>query len=185
MRATYRKGIGKAGNVKAGQLSLLMSRPLGLAEAVNPVPATGGEDPEARDRARLNAPLTVLTLGRIVSLRDYEDFARAFAGVAKALATWTWDGQRQGVFVTMAGVDGAPVAEDGATYTHLVGAMHDAGDPYVPLRVKSFKAAPFQVAAEITRRPGLPGRQGRGEHQRGAAGAISPSTRGRSASRWR
>ena len=48
----------------------------------------------------VNAPLTVLTLGRIVSLRDYEDFARAFAGVAKALATWTWDGERQGVFVT-------------------------------------------------------------------------------------
>ena len=54
--------------------------------------------------ARRNAPLTVLTLDRIVSLRDYEDFARAFGGIAKALATWTWDGQRQGIFVTVAGV---------------------------------------------------------------------------------
>ena len=50
VRATYRKGIGKAGNVKAGQLSLLMSRPLGLREAVNPAPAAGGDDPEPRDR---------------------------------------------------------------------------------------------------------------------------------------
>ena len=153
VRAAYRKGIGKAGNVKAGQLSLLMSRPLGLREAVNPVPATGGDDPESRDRARVNAPLTVLTLERIVSLRDYEDFARAFAGVAKALATWTWDGERQGVFVTIAGVDGTPVAETSATYKNLVAAMHDAGDPYVPLRVKSYAAAPFRVAAEITRDP--------------------------------
>ena len=153
VRATYRKGIGKAGNVKAGQLSLLMSRPLGLREAVNPAPAAGGDDPEPRNRARANAPLTVLTLGRIVSLRDYEDFARAFAGVAKTLATWTWDGERQGVFVTIAGVDGAPVAETSATYKNLVAAMHDAGDPYVPLRVKSYAAAPFKLAAVITRDP--------------------------------
>ena len=153
VRATYRKGIGRAGNVKAGQLSLLMSRPLGLREAVNPAPAAGGDDPEPRDRARANAPLTVMTLERIVSLRDYEEFARAFAGVAKALATWTWDGERQGVFVTIAGVDGTPVAETSATYKNLVAAMHDAGDPYVPLRVKSYAAAPFRVAAEITRDP--------------------------------
>ena len=78
-----------------------------------PSPPTGGDDPESLDRARLNAPLTVLTLDRIVSLRDYEDFARAFAGIAKALATWTWDGERQGVFVTVAGVDGTPLAENG------------------------------------------------------------------------
>ena len=153
VRATYRKGIGKAGNVVAGQISLLMSRPLGLREAVNPTPATGGDDPEPRDRARANAPLTVLTLGRIVSLRDYEDFARAFAGVAKALATWTWDGEQQGVFVTIAGVDGAPVDETGETYKNLVSAMHDAGDPYVPLRVKSYLAAKFKLAAAVTRHP--------------------------------
>jgi predicted phage baseplate assembly protein len=151
VRATYRKGIGKAGNVGAGQISLLMSRPLGLREAVNPVPATGGDDPEPRDQARVNAPLTVLTLGRIVSLRDYEDFARAFAGIAKALATWTWDGERQGVFVTVAGVDGAPVDETGETYKNLVSAMHDAGDPYVSLRVKSYAAVKFKLAAAVTR----------------------------------
>jgi predicted phage baseplate assembly protein len=153
VRATYRKGIGKAGNLKTGQLSLLMSRPLGLREAINPVPAAGGDDPEPRDRARDNAPLTMLTLGRIVSLRDYEDFARAFAGVAKALATWTWDGERQGVCVTIAGVDGAPVADTSETYKNLVAAMHDAGDPYVPLRVKSYAAAKFKLAAAVTRDP--------------------------------
>ncbi len=121
VRATYRKGIGKAGNVKAGQLSLLMSRPLGLKEAINPLPADGGADREERDDARRNAPLTVLTLGRVVSLRDYEDFARAFPGIAKALATWTWDGQRQGVFVTVAGPDGAAVDEAGQTLRQSVG----------------------------------------------------------------
>jgi predicted phage baseplate assembly protein len=149
VRAVYRKGIGKGGNVKGGQLTLLMSRPLGVKAVTNPMEANGGDDPETLAQARTNAPLTVLTLGRIVSLRDYQDFARAFAGIAKALATWTWDGQRRGVFVTVAGPDGAPVPGDGLTYKNLLAAMQNGGDPYVPLRVQTYIPASFQVSAKI------------------------------------
>src|SRR5262249_31993075 len=59
------------------------------------------------DRARRNAPLAVRTLGRVVSLDDYADFARAFAGIGKARADLVWDGQRQIVVLTVAGPDGA------------------------------------------------------------------------------
>jgi predicted phage baseplate assembly protein len=149
VRAVYSKGIGKGGNVKKGQLSLLMSRPLGVKGVMNPMAASGGDDPESLAQARTNAPLTVLTLGRIVSLRDYQDLARAFAGIAKALATWTWDGQRRGVFVTVAGPDGAAVPGDGLTYKNLLSAMQNGGDPYVPLRVQTYSAASFQVSAKI------------------------------------
>ncbi|NEQ30829.1 MAG: hypothetical protein F6K04_07485, partial [Leptolyngbya sp. SIO4C5] len=38
VEATYRKGIGLAGNVKANQLTALMSRPLGLKAVTNPLP---------------------------------------------------------------------------------------------------------------------------------------------------
>ena len=153
VRAAYRKGSGVAGNLKAGQLSMLMSRPLGLKGAVNPEPATGGVDAEQRDEARQNAPLTVMTLDRIVSLRDYEDFARAFRGVAKALATWTWDGRQRGMFVTVAGANGAAIAEGSATYQNLVAAMRDAGDPYVPLRVQTYRPASFTLSARLTAHP--------------------------------
>ena len=185
VRATYRKGIGKAGNVKAGQLSLLLTRPLGVRAALNPLPAAGGDDPETLDRARRNAPLTVLTLDRIVSLRDYEDFARAFAGIAKALATWTWDGERQGVFVTVAGVDGAAAGRK----------RRDLQEPGCgdARRGRSVRAA----AREVLRRgriqagsgcdapPRLPEltRSKRTSGRRFCA--ISPSTPARSASRWR
>lgn len=152
VRATYRTGIGAAGNLKAGQLSLLLSRPLGLKAVVNPLPAAGGADREAREDARRNAPLTVLTLGRVVSLADYEAFARAFPGIAKALATWTWDGQRQGVCITVAGPDGAAVDEAGQTYANLLAALRAAGDPYVPLWVRSYTAVKFVIAATVTRR---------------------------------
>src|SRR5690606_5037072 len=57
VRVQYRKGTGLAGNVAAGQLTTLLTRPLGVSEVSNPEPATGGDDPESLDRARENAPL--------------------------------------------------------------------------------------------------------------------------------
>ncbi len=111
VKATYRKGSGAAGLVQAGQLTLLLTRPLGVRDVNDPVAPTGGDDPESRDDARANAPLTVRTLDRVVSLQDYEDFARAYSGIAKARATWTRAGQAHGIFLTVAGPDGAAVPE--------------------------------------------------------------------------
>ena len=149
IRATYRKGIGTGGLVKAGQLSLLMTRPLGVKGVTNPLDASGAADPEVLDDARRNAPLTVMTLDRIVSLQDYEDFARAFSGIAKALATWTWSGQVRGVFVTVAGTNGQAVSEGSPTYKNLLSAMQMAGDPYIPLRVQTYRQAYFRMAARV------------------------------------
>ena len=64
VRVRYRKGIGTGGNVGAGSLTTLLSRPLGVSEAINPEPAHGGEDAEDLAHARSNAPLTVMTLDR-------------------------------------------------------------------------------------------------------------------------
>jgi hypothetical protein len=149
IRARYRKGIGVGGLVDDQQLSQLMTRPLGLKEVINPESASGAEDPESRDQARQNAPLTVLTLDRAVSLQDYEDFARAFAGISKALATWTWDGQHRGVFLTVAGVNGAAVEPGREPYESLVAAIAGAGEPYVHVNVKSYRDAYFHLAARI------------------------------------
>jgi hypothetical protein len=151
VRATYRKGLGRPGNLEAGQLSLLLTRPLGVKGVTNPVPATGGQDPQELADARENAPLTVLTLDRVVSLRDYEDFARSFAGVAKAAATWTWHVDRQGVFITVAGVDGAAIAEGDPVQTRLLSSLAKAGDPRVPVDVRSYTPVRFRVGATVIR----------------------------------
>jgi len=149
VRATYRKGIGRVGNVRARQLSQLLTRELGVRDVVNPLPATGGTDPQERDDARSNAPVTVLTLERVVALRDYEDFARAFVGVAKARATWTWDRGRRGVYLTVAGPEGDEVPDGGPVHTRLLAALAKAGDPYVPVQVVSYRARPFRVKATL------------------------------------
>jgi predicted phage baseplate assembly protein len=147
IKATYRKGIGSGGLLKANQLSQLMTRPLGVKAATNPLITSGAEDGEVLADARSNATLTIFTLGRIVSLQDYEDFARAFAGISKALATWTWTGQKRSVYLTVAGTAGATVEQD--LYKKLVSAIQQAGIPGVPVTVVSYQARFFRLVANI------------------------------------
>ncbi len=149
VRAVYRKGLGLDGLVGAGQLNMLMSRPLGLKAATNPRAATGAADPEPRDQARRNAPLKVLTLDRTVSLQDYEDFSRGFGGIAKALATWSWDGRRRKIFITVAGPNGAAVEVGSELHTSLLHALKQAGDPLVQFTVQSYRSALFRLAARV------------------------------------
>jgi predicted phage baseplate assembly protein len=141
--------LGAAGNVRAGQLTTLLSRPLGVSSVVNPGPAAGGEDPERLEDARANAPRTVLTLGRAVSRLDYEDFARGFAGIAKAHAEWIATGPARGVVVTIAGPAGAAVLASDPTYLRLIRALRKAGDELLPLVVLTYRAATFRLSVDV------------------------------------
>ncbi len=149
VKSTYRKGIGVEGNVRAGQLSLLMTRALGLRSVINPIAATGGQPPQEMADARGNAPLTLLTLGRVVSLRDYRDFARGYAGIGKAHAVWAWDAGARGVYVTVAGVEGAEVPTGSETQTGLLTSLATFGDANVPVRVLTYRPAPFHLQAIV------------------------------------
>ncbi len=145
--ATYRKGIGSKGLLKANQLSQLVSRPLGVKAVTNPHPPLDAQDGERLADARQNATLTMFTLGRAVSLKDYEDFARAFAGIAKSLATLRRNGLRQEIFLTVAGVNGAPVSDE--LIKKLQAAIGQAGVPGVGIRAASFQAKFFRFVAKI------------------------------------
>ena len=84
LRFGYRKSLGAGGNVRAGQLRPCCRGRRACAPSIESGRRQRRRRPrDARD-ARRNAPLTMLTLGRAVSLQDYADFARAFAGIAKA-----------------------------------------------------------------------------------------------------
>jgi len=149
VRFSYRKTLGLQGNVRSGQLTTLLGRPLGVKAAYNPVAATGGQDRETRDEARRNAPLTMLTLGRAVSIQDYTDFARSFAGIAKALAIWMPSGTSRGLYLSVAGPNGDPVADGSATHTHLSEALRKYGDPLLPLQIKSYQPVYFRLKAKL------------------------------------
>ncbi|UBF28584.1 putative baseplate assembly protein [Kovacikia minuta CCNUW1] len=147
--ATYRSGIGLGGNLAAGKLSLLPNRPLGITDVTNPVPATGAANPETMAEARESAPRAVRTLDRIVSFQDYEDFARAFAGIGKAQAAVLWAGGIQQVQITVAAVGGAAVLPETALYDNLVRAIDAARDPVQQVQVDSYEPLLFNVEAKL------------------------------------
>ncbi len=147
--ATYRSGIGLAGNVLADKLTLLQTRPLGVRGVTNPLAASGGADLEALDEARTNAPLTVLTLERIVSLKDFEDFARAFAGIGKAKAQTLWTGEQRLIHITVAAANGDGVSPTSELYINLVRAIGAQRDPVQRVVVASFKRHIFSLSASV------------------------------------
>jgi hypothetical protein len=104
--AEYRQGLGPAGNVRAAAITTLLDRPTGLKAVLNPEPSSGGAAPEPLEMARANAPNTVRTFGRIVSLTDFEDAARELSTVAKAKSALSWTGQEQEVSLAVAGEGG-------------------------------------------------------------------------------
>lgn len=151
LRATYRKGLGVAGNVAANTLAQPIDRPLGLKGVANPAAATGGVDPEAADQARLSMPLPVRTLGRAVSLLDYADFARAFTGVALASAVVLHLRAGRTIVVSVANPDGAEIAD--STVARLRDALRAQGDPLVRFAVLPARRASFRLALRIATDP--------------------------------
>jgi predicted phage baseplate assembly protein len=149
VRATYRIGTGLGGNVLAGAITTLMDRPLGVNGVNNPEAATGGQDPQSVDDIRANAPLSVLTLGRAVSITDYQNFARSFAGIAKATAIWIPSGPGRGVFITVAAAGGSALPAGNPTLGNLVTSLHNYGNPLIPIHVQSYLETLFSVSAEV------------------------------------
>ena len=149
VNSTYRRGIGKPGNVKANQVSLLQTKPLGVKSVINPLAASGGADREDRDTARENAPLAVMALDRLVSLQDYADFTRTFAGIAKASAKQLSDGRRQFIHLTIAGVDDIPIDPLSDLYRNLLEALRKLGDVSVPVQLDSRELIILVLSANI------------------------------------
>lgn len=147
--AIYRNGIGQPGNVDAGQISLLQTRPLNVTAVTNPLRASGGADRDSRDQARRNAPLAVMSLDRLVSVQDYADFARTFAGIGKASSARLSDGQRDVVHVSVAGAEDIPIDPSSDLYTNLVQALHVNGDPYQPLQVAVRRLRLLVISAQV------------------------------------
>lgn len=143
--ATYRNGIGSPGNVDAGQISLLATKPLGVKDVINPLAATGGADAETRDQARRNVPLAVLALDRLVSVADYADFARTFGGVGKASAV-KLGGQ---VWVTIAGAGDVPIDPTSDLNVNLLQAMQRYGDPSLAVGLNVRELLALTLSAKI------------------------------------
>ena len=89
---TYRVGGGSVGNVATNTINYityfpgLSQIPVGITVVNDSTAATGGADAESTDSIRVNAPLSIRSVNRAVSLSDYANLAVQVNGVSKAIA---------------------------------------------------------------------------------------------------
>ncbi|MFI9076378.1 putative baseplate assembly protein [Streptomyces sioyaensis] len=154
--ARYRVGGGSAGNVAAGQVNQLVDRPLGVNGVTNPLPAAGGADADGPDELRRPILVRPAALDRLVSVRDHEDFARAFAGVDKAVARRCAADSRPVVHVTIAAASPDATSPEAAAplLTALRTAMARYGDPALAVRVEHCERVRLVLALGVRTAPG-------------------------------
>lgn len=146
--ARYRLGGGPGGNVGAEAISALVSDDaalmLGIHSLRNPLPATGGAEPESLDAIRLNAPEAFRTQERAVTTDDYARAAERHPDVQRAAARLRWTGSWYTVFLMVDRRNGKPVDAEFKTTLRafierfrLAGYDFEFADPvHVPLEIQ-------------------------------------------------
>jgi predicted phage baseplate assembly protein len=124
VRAVYRSGIGNVGNVQAGQISVLASRPNGVVGVTNPRRSSGGTDRDDTAQIKRRAPIGLAALDRLVSADDFVDFTLAFAGIGKAHSSYN----DNNLVLTIAGEQDAPINTESALFQNLRQVLMRYGD---------------------------------------------------------
>jgi hypothetical protein len=146
--ATYRTGAGAA-SPPAGKLTVIAQSFPGLKSVLNPVPVSGGADPDPPDRVRQFAPRSVLTFGRAVSVADYEAIAAQAPGVTRARAAWGWDDGRQRALVRLY------IGDDAGAVASAKQVLAAAGDPNRPVQVVAAATVVAFVLLALVVTPGM------------------------------
>lgn len=166
----YRIGNGRDGNIGADSLAhVVVPFPLPAGWPViervrNPLPATGGIDPELIEEVRQYAPAAFRARQfRAVTESDYRDAALTIDGVAGAVASFRWTGSWYTVFVGIDPADPANVLTDGRGVTRLEPVfrqhVHDDLTRYrlagYDLEIRSARYVPFDLAIQICVKTGF------------------------------
>ncbi|MEB3294567.1 MAG: putative baseplate assembly protein [Synechococcales bacterium] len=112
LKAIYRVGNGTAGNVGADAIAHIFTEQpefMNILTVRNPLPASGGCDPESMEQVKLYAPQAFRTLQRAVTEADYAQLTEQFPSVTRALATRRWTGSWYTMFITVDRQGGLPI----------------------------------------------------------------------------
>jgi len=97
--AIYRIGNGTAGNLGTESLRYLAADPR-ILSCTNPLPASGGVDPETPAQIQRRAPQAFLTQERAITMADYVTVTESNPQISSAAATLRWTGSWYTVFDT-------------------------------------------------------------------------------------
>ena len=114
--ALYRIGNGALPGMSAPTLSPGHMTPSGapFLSCRNPLPATGGTDPETNDQIRRRAPQAFLTQERAVTMTDYNAMTELNSQVDRASASLRWTGSWYTVFIAVEPNGGGNLAPSAA-----------------------------------------------------------------------
>jgi hypothetical protein len=140
--AGYRFGGGAAAPA-AGSLTVVLNPMPGLRGVRNPVAVGGGADPDPPDKVRRQAPRSLLTFDRAVSVDDFEAVAAQTPGVTRARAAVTFDplAQRRGLTVW--------VGDDQAAVDNVRAAFAAKADPNRPPSVVAARAVVMTLSLTV------------------------------------
>lgn len=150
--AEYRSGQGADGNVDPGKITTLATRPFGVQKVTNPIAASGGAGPDDIEATRMRVPLAVMSLDRLLSVKDHENFALRFAGIAKASSRLVGS---KGVYVhwrvqtVVAGNEPRVLEPSSDLIERLREAMQRFGDPALEVEVVPAKLEPLSIVAKV------------------------------------
>lgn len=155
IRARYRKGLGVSGNVASGGIAKLVDNLAGVQKVTNPEQTHGGVDREGPDAIRGNAPASIQTFGRVVSVGDFAALALGYPGIGKARAVWlTRDPATHQplahpyVQLTVASPDGDIDGND-PLLGRLRAFLDGRRDPNMSLRIQPADRVPIELAATV------------------------------------
>lgn len=148
VRVAFRVGTGLAGNLPPGRLTKPVRPHPRVAAVHQHLDATGGNDREEVSSLKAQAPSSVLTLERAVSLADFAALAARQASVwqARAFALPTGGGRHASLEVVVVPAGGGalgPVAADLERFL-LAHAL-----PGIDLVVSAYEPRPFHLDVEV------------------------------------
>lgn len=144
--ATYRIGNGAAGNVGADSLIHSSAGPAANAKILactNPMPGTGGIEPETNAQIRRRASQAYRTQERAVTRQDYVDIMERNPQIENAAASLRWTGSWYTAFIAAEPDNNAPMTNTlRRSLTRLANQYRLAGEDvlieppqYVPLTI--------------------------------------------------
>ena len=134
--ATWRVGNGTAGNVGAESLTYLAAGDASIIACSNPMPASGGADPETNAQIQRRAPQQFLTQERAITMPDYVTAAESNSLVRNAVASQRWTGSWYTVFIA---AEPQPSSQNGGAQTG--GTLTAVQQKSVTATVNSFRLA--------------------------------------------
>jgi hypothetical protein len=150
--ARYRVGSGTTGNVGAGSLSRVVLAGTGITLVRNPLPASGGREPESLEQVRQYAPQAFRTQERAVTAADYSEVTGRHPEVQRAAATLRWTGSWYTVFITVDRSGGRPV--DAAFETELRSFLERFRMAGEDLEIDGPRFVPLEIVFTVCVKPG-------------------------------